>query len=514
MTKRIARGRPAKYAHDHTGKPVVGLSFDKANNSYFNTHWKTENINRQNFGNDKSEAIARFRIWQSEKQGQTTKLDAQPHQVQIETTVTRKHSEAYLKWRDEYIKTFSEEQKKELNEAVWQGRFPALSDKVEFGTDAESAEFFQKKGYDVQQQLTLLEGIFWQNARELILSDIHKARKLLNLPIVLDGKVISEKSVTLQELGELYFEKRRKPMSIVYKKDGLRFWKEFCQCVAVPRVGDVSLELIDRYEDYLYASVKKHAWSSATLNNRIAMIKTVFANAMKRVTSPSDIEHLRIVLQYCTRLTRAEKAKVNPNPISKENFIRMLNSTEDKTYKAILLLSLNCGMRESDIIEIKITPRKGQPHADINLHEKILAMPRPKTGIIRVAVLWDRTVAAIREMLQERRVDSEYLFLNSADRKMKATNINKWWARQRKIAKIDKSVKFEHIRDATQTIPLDDDPKSLVETNLIMGHSVKGMANNYLERRPRMVRRACATIENYFFASNSDPKTKEADKKT
>ncbi|HEY5138846.1 MAG TPA: hypothetical protein VIJ25_05935 [Methylococcales bacterium] len=70
MTKRAARGRPPTYVADANGRPVVGLSFDK-NNFYYNTHWKAENVDKQIFGNDRGEAIARFRIWQSEKQGQT-----------------------------------------------------------------------------------------------------------------------------------------------------------------------------------------------------------------------------------------------------------------------------------------------------------------------------------------------------------------------------------------------------------------------------------------------------------
>jgi integrase len=124
--------------------------------------------------------------------------------------------------------------------------------------------------------------------------------------------------------------------------------------------------------------------------------------------------------------------------------------------------------------------------------------------------LWDRTVAAIEAMLQERKVESEYLFLNSFNRPTKEATIRKWWTRQREITQIAKSVKFEHIRDATQTIPLDDDPRSLVETHLIMGHSVKGMANNYLERRPTMVRRACAAIEAYFFGKDENSEEKKS----
>jgi integrase len=494
MSKRAKPGRPPKYVADANGRPVVGLSFDKNNNFYFNTHWKTDNLDKQIFGNDRSEAIARFRIWQSEQQGQTTKIeDASPHQIQTETTVTKELSEPELKV---------------LNDIRKQAGLPELppKHKIQFGTNADSADVFGKD-FVVGQTYTLLEGIFWKTARELILNDIHKARKLLNLPIFIDGKVLSEKSITLQEIGDLYFDKRRKPISYTYKKDGLRFWKEFCKCVGVSRVGDVILELIDRYEDYLYASLTKHKWSSASLNNRIALVKSVLSNAVKRVNNPSDIEHLRTALQYADRLTRAEKAKVNPCPIKCADYHKMLNCTKNnKTYRAILLMALNCGMKESDIINIRISPRKGQPKPDINLTDKTLQMPRHKSGIIGVAMLWDRTVAAINEMLAERekkKVKSEYLFLNSLDRPMQADNILRWWLRHRERAGVDKSVKFKHIRNSTQTIPLDKNSHLLVETYLILAHSLPGVGNNYLERRPKMVRKACAAIEKYYFGKKS-----------
>lgn len=479
MSKRAKAGRPAKYATDSNGRPIVGLSFDKNNNLYFNTHWKTENISKQSFGTDKNEAIYRFRQWEEERKGEANvSVDEDDVQVGIREQIEKFNPD---------LRGYSQETLRE-----WAGK--------------EHFAISEVNTYEIP--LSLVCSI----ARELILNDIHKARKLLNLPIVLDGKVFSEKSIELAKVKELYFEKRRKPMSSAYIKIGKLLWNDFIKCIGVKRVSDITIDLIDKYEDYLYDCAKTKKWASASINNRIGLVKAALSYAAKKVNSPSDIEHLRRVLQYAERLTRAEKAKLNPCPISVEDFHKMLNCTEEKTYKAVLLMALNCGMRESDLIDIRITPRKGQPRPDINLKDKTLQMPRPKTGIIRVAVLWDRTVAAINVMLDERekkKIKSEYLFLNSFDKPMKEASIRKWWLRHREDAGVIESVKFEHIRDATQTIPLDDDPRSLVETNLIMGHSVKGMANNYLERRPNMVRRACAVIEECFFVKPKKQKAKK-----
>jgi len=59
------------------------------------------------------------------------------------------------------------------------------------------------------------ESYIYAKARELILYDIVEARKKLNLPIELKGTFKTEKSITLDDLGVLYFEKRRKPVTKV-----------------------------------------------------------------------------------------------------------------------------------------------------------------------------------------------------------------------------------------------------------------------------------------------------------
>ena len=135
----------------------------------------------------------------------------------------------------------------------------------------------------------------------------------------------------------------------------------------------------------------------------------------------------------------------------------------------------------------------------MDLENKTLQMPRPKTGIIRVACLWDRTRKAIEEMLGSVDNRTDYLFLNETNRPLRRASINEWWVQRRRTLDIDESVKFEHIRDATQTTPVENDPTSFDEVRLIMGHAVAGIANRYLERRPNMVRKACRAIEDYYF---------------
>jgi hypothetical protein len=107
------------------------------------------------------------------------------------------------------------------------------------------------------------------------------------------------------------------------------------------RFPKISIDLIDKYEDFLYAAAKKSQWSNSTLNNRISSIRAIIEFALKKVYSPSDAEYLRNLLQYTNRLTKAEKPIVNPTPISYEDYHKMLNYAIDKkdlTYNGSSLL--------------------------------------------------------------------------------------------------------------------------------------------------------------------------------
>ena len=176
-------------------------------------------------------------------------------------------------------------------------------------------------------------------------------------------------------------------------------------------------------------------------------------------------------------------------------------SIADVIYRCAMLCALNFGMKEAELVDIRLEQRKGRKNPDIDLNEKTISKPRTKTGIIGVAIVWDRTVDAINEMLEYTQNKSEFLFLNHSDNVMKPRNINKWWQRIRKQAGIDDSVKFEHIRDAAQTVPIDYDPTLHFETKLLLGHSISGVTNNYLHRRPNMTKRVCSVLEEHYFGT-------------
>lgn len=142
--------------------------------------------------------------------------------------------------------------------------------------------------------------MFWKKARELILQDIHKARELLQLPIVLDGEVLSEKSMTLDEVAELYFGKRKDSITKQHYKSSLKYWAEFKKQVKVKRIADLTETHFISFEDWLKKQKQKKSWSNDTFNNRLNCVSTVFNQALEtRGLNESERKHLIRVVSIC-----------------------------------------------------------------------------------------------------------------------------------------------------------------------------------------------------------------------
>jgi len=200
MSKKMGRGRPPKYVKDKDDRPIVGLSYDAANNRYFNTHWKSEGMPKENFGNDKEEAIFLFRQWEAQKKGEIYHgIDKDKTRKSIKIRVTNDFLKKENETNDEFKKRITE-----LNLKLRKGEIKSHTTSL----------------------VTIPESFIYAKARELILKDISDAQKKLHLPIELKGTFKTVKSITLDEIGDIYFEKRRKPMSDGYKK-----------CIASDEIG-------------------------------------------------------------------------------------------------------------------------------------------------------------------------------------------------------------------------------------------------------------------------------------
>ncbi len=442
------RGRRAKYAVDRNNHPVVGLSFDKSNGQFYSTHVRPKKY----FGADLDRAIAAFRAWEAQRKGKPL--------VNIAVPVPDPQARVRIEEPPE----------------------PELPDPARLSDPAYIGEWLRPRAYAAMNEDALFE---W--ARTAIFEDRVRFAERVGIPQIawIDEIEPPEPSLTLQEVGKLYFGRKRQ-LSDHWRRKQKTYWEEFVKLVGNKTLREIDGQDVDRYHDRVWAEHEKHQRSSTYLSHRFQAVRTILRHALNQ---GRDQAQTRCVLDLCRRFEHARKTGANPQPISREDFHRLLEVSTPK-WKAVLLLALNCGFYPSEVAAVE------KPHIDLSA--RMLVMDRHKTGIPRIAVLWDRTVEAIIEYQQIEPHESDSLFVSATGLPYNANHIGRNFRRRRVDAKLADSVTFESIRDGAYTAAVDGGA-SVDQAKMLAGHRVTGVSDFYLKRNPRMVAEACAAIERAYF---------------
>ncbi len=435
----MVRGRKPKYVVDDNGRPVVGLSFDKANQNYYNTHFKIDNIKKVIFGKDRIESIFRFRKWEMDRNSE--EVDILEGQVEV----VHKHADYYSPM------------------------------------DALTGRIPPPLPEDLQNIYKVPESFIWEKARYLLLTaKPQEIYKKLGLHITIDDRPPT-KFISLKKLGEIYFE--GKELSRSHKYYSQSYWKEFIRVIGVTNIGDISSDGIYKYQDFLTSKGKRKKWGSSSMNNRITAIKTIIRYGSIYCRDETQTPKIKEMLGMTDKLIMAKKQNGGkPEPISKEDYQLILENETNPIYRAIWLFALNTACRQTNLCAVKWT--------DIDMEQKTFSMPRPKTSIIRSAILWDRTMQALKELPKN---DSEYVV------PVRPRTISTWFRQKRLQLKMNKQVKFEHLRDAAASIPIHNGGARLENVAVLLGHLFPGQANEYVTRHPQVTKSAVEAIEQYYF---------------
>jgi integrase len=151
--------------------------------------------------------------------------------------------------------------------------------------------------------------------------------------------------------------------------------------------------------------------------------------------------------------------------------------------RCILLLALNTCSYLGEVLRFK--------WADIDFKKRTLCSRREKTGIIRIACLWDETIDAINKL--ERK--GAAIFVGERGPANYKT-VYKRFAELRDRAKLP-HVQTGSFRDGAYTAVVE----AGIDINLarlLAGHAT-GISDHYLARRPTMVQPACDAVRKQFF---------------
>lgn len=121
------------------------------------------------------------------------------------------------------------------------------------------------------------------------------------------------------------------------------------------------------------------------------MIKKRTSHALQNQFITALTLFLNTVLESKIDITKIERAKISrklPEVFSKQEIEKILNSTQNLKHKTLLLLTYGCGLRRSEIGEIKLH--------DVNSDRKLLFIRNAKGKKDRFVPLSDKMVEALR----------------------------------------------------------------------------------------------------------------------
>jgi len=204
------RGRPPKFVLDPNGRPIVGLSYNKATNNYYATYSKP----RVWFGSDIGQALFNFRRYEKQQ------AIEQPY-VEIKLPDLPDTQTQIVKWSE----LCSEPP---VIAAAYAG---------------ESA--------------LLPESMFLETARNFILKDPINAARKMGIPELarLEDLPPLEPPLSLEKILQYYLNRRKPSKDESRKMESV--WKEFCGIVKMRTVREISSDIIHDYCDIILADFER-----------------------------------------------------------------------------------------------------------------------------------------------------------------------------------------------------------------------------------------------------------------
>jgi len=217
------------------------------------------------------------------------------------------------------------------------------------------------------------------------------------------------------------------------------------------------------------------------LGNTVQYMRSVFKYAFDSDLIPTPVRFGPGFKRPTKKTFRVHRAQKGPKLFTADEVRRLIDNA-GTPMKAMILLGINCGYGNSDCGNLLLTA--------LDLERGIIDYPRPKTGILRRAILWPETVQALKEALADRpEPKSEdhagLVFI---------TKYGQPWSRDDDPAAITKEfvkllralgingrkgLGFYTLRHTFRTVA--DESKDQVACDFIMGHEVAHMSSVYRE---------------------------------
>jgi integrase len=226
-------------------------------------------------------------------------------------------------------------------------------------------------------------------------------------------------------------------------------------------------------------AVMAKRWGPVRLGNEIQRVRSIFRYAHESGLIDRPVRFGPTFKKPSAKVIRLARAAAGPSDFTAEQLKAMLAGAS-VTMRAMLLLGINGGFGNTDVGTLDIDA--------IDLKAGWIDYPRPKTGVPRKVPLWPETVAAIRDVLANRREPKDdsnagLLFITARGNSYSASprGLILEFDRLAKDAGVEGRT-FYDLRRTFQTVA--EGAHDLVAVQSIMGHAPKAgdMSSVYRQR--------------------------------
>lgn len=265
------------------------------------------------------------------------------------------------------------------------------------------------------------------------------------------------------------------------KKDSLTAFDEMVTATSAKTLADLSKPTLVAYADIIRAQ----PISPGYMKQKFERARKIIKFGMGREFDEKQIADFLLRAKVMTAPPSMKKLK--GHPISVENFHKLLNVSDD-FWKAVLLMSLNAALYAKEVRDVN--------WEDIDLDAGTFHAIREKKGLPRAAILWPRTIEALKKI---RRQLTGPVFKSSRGTAYHENSLKKIFAEMRELAGVPETVKFENLRDGAYTACCNAGVADNT-SKFLMGHKLRGEGDHYAERTPIGVAPACQAIDQKYFA--------------
>jgi integrase len=451
----MSRGRPQKPHHPSWGgDPIPGLYHCP------DGRWRINATGQKFTEPDERRAVQKFLEWKSKNNPQTVLMPApiSAEAIHPMATVNGHGVPSFIAAA--------------VQEAV-------AIDTAQAAEDAERGRMIPDA--DVMASYPIPEHVVWPWLRDQLVARPEYVARMIGIPEVAGLKYLALPRPALKVEAIIDNYRKHSPATSKGKERAEAIFRRLIEHSGAKSLDDLTHEALMAWRDAVESS--KEITSGGTKQWMYGQVKAIIGFGLK---TGMDSGQIRAALDRCKVLwTPDALPEMNPRPISREDFHKLLNAAGDGPWRGWLLVGLNFCLHMDEVCDLRTKY--------VNLEDKTYCCIRNKTRrerVPRAAVLWNETVDAIRSL---QRTGPTFVFVSPHGDRYNVRSRCNLFKELREKAGLTDTITFDGIRDGAYTVAC----QSTIDdkwARVLAGQRAAGLQDNYVLRNPECARPACEAV--------------------